>query len=312
MLRKAPPLEAIEVFVAAAGGRSFRAVARDLALSPSAISRRIAALETFLGATLFDRTTQIPTLSAAGRRYLLMVEPAMVAIQRATMQLAGPQDERISVAASHSFASAWLLPRLGELQRDHGIELEIIPTRDFNVLRSGQARFAIWGGNEAPADLAATHLFDAVVTPVAARRLACGRSPPANEHEIPDYTLLSMRTPARLWERWLALAGVHAPELKVREFATLQLAYEAAAAGMGVALGLPLVVEPALEAGRLLACAGAPRSLGESYRLYRSPRLAVTPPEQLFVDWLRLSVGRSMQRFALHAQRPTLDPGLVA
>src|SRR3546814_6001875 len=42
MLRKAPPLEAIEIFVAAAQGDSFRSVARRLALSPSAVSRRIA------------------------------------------------------------------------------------------------------------------------------------------------------------------------------------------------------------------------------------------------------------------------------
>ena len=67
MLRKAPPLESIEVFVAAAKAGSFRAVARDLALSPSAVSRRIAGLEAFLGRALYDRTGPMPRLNADGR-----------------------------------------------------------------------------------------------------------------------------------------------------------------------------------------------------------------------------------------------------
>lgn len=305
MLRRAPPLEAIEVFVAAAPGRSFRAVARDLALSPSAVSRRIAQLEAFLGVTLFDRGAHIPTLSEAGRRYLAMVEPAMAAIQSATTRLATPADARISIAASHSFASAWLLPRLGDLQSELGVELEVIPTRDFNVVRSGEARFAIWGGNEAPDDLIGAHLFDALVTPVTAPRLACGRRLPARDAEVADYTLLTARSPTGLWERWLALAGIHPECVRVREFATLQLTYEAAAAGLGVALGLPLVTEPGLASGRLVACTGTVRSLGESYRLYRSPQRPLSPSEQDFIDWLRGSVDQSVERFEAFAQAGT-------
>lgn len=302
MLRKAPPLEGIEVFVAAARARSFRAVARDLALSPSAVSRRIASLEAFLGVSLFDRADQTQTLSAAGRRYLTMVEPAMSAIQRATTLVGDPGGDRLTVATSHSFASCWLVPRLGELQRLHGLEVEVLPTRDFDVLRSGEARLAIWGGREVPDDFPGEHLFDAQAVPVAAPRLASGALPPATEAEIPQHVLLAVRTPSRLWERWLALAGIHPDRLDIREFATLQLMYEAALAGLGVALGLPLLAESALATGRLVPCTPTPRPLGETYRLYRTPgATSRTRAEQCFGQWLRGSVGESLRRFGTGA-----------
>lgn len=313
MLRKVPPLEGIEVFIAAAHTKSFRAVARDLALSPSAVSRRIASLEAFLGVTLFDRADQTQTLSAAGRRYLALVEPAVGAIQRATTLVGAPEGGRLTVAASHSFATAWLAPRLAELQQNHGLEIEVAPSRDFEVLRSGEAQLAIWGGYNVPDDLTATHLFDAQTIPVAAARLASGQRPPSMEAELPQHVLLSVRSPAQQWERWLALAGVHPDRLEIREFATMQLMYEAAVAGLGVALGTPLLVEPALASGRLLPCTATPRRLGETYRLYRSPGLgAHSAAERRFTKWLHGAVGESLRRFDEFVLSPHAATGSAA
>lgn len=298
MLRKAPPLEGIEVFVAAARAKSFRAVARDLALSPSAVSRRIASLERFLSVSLFDRSDQAQTLSAAGRRYLALVEPAVGAIQRATTLVGEPGAHRLTIAASHSFAAAWIAPRLAELQQDHGLDIEVIPTRDFDVLRSGEAQLAIWGGRDVPDDMTATHLFDARTVPVAAPRLASGRRLPTSEAELPQHVLLAVRTPSRMWERWLALAGLHPDRLEIREFATLQLMYEAAVAGLGVTLGMPLLAEAGLASGRLLPCTPTARPLGDTYRLYRAPgRGPCSPAEQRFTKWLRHAVAESLRRF---------------
>lgn len=144
MLRKTPPLESVEVFVAAAQGRSFRAVARDLALSPSAVSRRIASLEDFLGVRLFDRSGLTPVLNAAGRRYIESVEPGLRAITAATDALAGDHDSRVRVAASHSFVSTWLLPRLPDLLDQTGIDVEPVVGAGFAALTQNQADIGIW------------------------------------------------------------------------------------------------------------------------------------------------------------------------
>ncbi|AHE53380.1 LysR substrate-binding domain-containing protein [Sphingomonas sanxanigenens] len=307
MLRNAPPLESIEIFVAAAHGQSFRAVARKLALSPSAVSRRIAGLEVFLGTALFDRSAPAPVLSAEGRRYLALVEPAIATIRGATVALREGEPERLRIATSHSLAATWLMPRAAALRRDHGLDIDVLPTRSFDALRADEAHLAIWGGLEVPDDMIADHLFEAQLMPVAAPRLADGRLPPTSEAELGDFPLLAVSTPERIWERFLAGAGLFPARLDLRRHATLQLMYEAAVAGAGVGLAMPLVAEPFLNSGRLVPCAAmTPRSIGEIYRIYRPARRAArSSAEHRFAGWLAAEVRHSLDGFAaLAAMRP--------
>jgi DNA-binding transcriptional LysR family regulator len=73
-------LEAV-VSVARLGG--FRAAARELAMSSSALSHAVAALEARLGVRLFNRTTRSVALSAAGEQFVAEVAPALAAIRSA-------------------------------------------------------------------------------------------------------------------------------------------------------------------------------------------------------------------------------------
>lgn len=63
-------LEAMHVFVTVADLHGFAPAARKLRLSPSAVTRLIAALEEHLGARLLQRTTRQVTLTDVGTRYL--------------------------------------------------------------------------------------------------------------------------------------------------------------------------------------------------------------------------------------------------
>lgn len=63
-------LGAMEVFVSVAELRGFALAARRLDLSPSAVTRLVAALEERLGTRLLQRTTRSVTLTDAGARYL--------------------------------------------------------------------------------------------------------------------------------------------------------------------------------------------------------------------------------------------------
>ena len=73
-------LEAV-ITVAAKGG--FRAAARELGISSSALSQQIAALEARLGVRLFNRTTRSVTLSSAGEQFVAEITPALTAIRNA-------------------------------------------------------------------------------------------------------------------------------------------------------------------------------------------------------------------------------------
>src|SRR5580765_8540787 len=63
-------LDAMQAFVAVADLQGFAPAARKLGLSPSAVTRLIAALEERLGARLLQRTTRSVALTDAGARYL--------------------------------------------------------------------------------------------------------------------------------------------------------------------------------------------------------------------------------------------------
>ncbi|MGJ4892194.1 LysR family transcriptional regulator [Bradyrhizobium sp. HKCCYLRH3099] len=63
-------IDAMQAFVTVADLNGFALAARRMKLSPSAVTRLIAALEEHLGVRLLQRTTRSVTLTDAGRRYL--------------------------------------------------------------------------------------------------------------------------------------------------------------------------------------------------------------------------------------------------
>jgi LysR family transcriptional regulator, transcriptional activator for dmlA len=77
----------LEIFVLVAESGGFASAARQLRLTPSAISRRIAILEDRVGVQLLSRTTRKVELTAAGEAYFLKIKPLLAAIGAATRNL---------------------------------------------------------------------------------------------------------------------------------------------------------------------------------------------------------------------------------
>jgi DNA-binding transcriptional LysR family regulator len=106
---------------------NFRAAADELALTQSAVSRQIQALEEEVGVPLFLRHTRAVELTSAGAQLQRAVAPAierMDAAVRLVRQTAGRRSVAITTWAS--FASMWLIPRMEEFQRDNpGIDIRI-------------------------------------------------------------------------------------------------------------------------------------------------------------------------------------------
>ena len=69
-------LDGVEAFLSVARHRSFRKAATELAVTPSAISQAVRALEARIGAALFVRTTRSVGLTEAGERFLVRAKPA--------------------------------------------------------------------------------------------------------------------------------------------------------------------------------------------------------------------------------------------
>ncbi len=83
-----PDHEALATFLAVARHGSFVAAARELGCDASVASRRIQALETQLGAALFQRTTRRVSLSEAGAAYRERLAPLLRQLDEAGREVA--------------------------------------------------------------------------------------------------------------------------------------------------------------------------------------------------------------------------------
>ena len=177
LTRKVPPLEAIEAFIAATRADSFRLAAERLALSPSAFSRRIQALENIVDVQLFDRSGAAVRLTRAGERYRREIAAALDAIRRATVDLRAEQlGGDLRVTTPQSFAISWLIPRLSGFEASWDGSVALRAGRSLKDLHSGRADLAIVA---APADLGGLEsdfLVEVEYAAMAAPRLADGVS----------------------------------------------------------------------------------------------------------------------------------------
>ena len=87
-------LQGMKVFVRVAQRSGFAAAARDLRMSPGAVTKNIAALEEHLGTRLFDRTTRRVGITEAGHLYLERCQECLQAIEDADASVSGPRVRR--------------------------------------------------------------------------------------------------------------------------------------------------------------------------------------------------------------------------
>ncbi|MGV3652406.1 MAG: LysR family transcriptional regulator [Devosia sp.] len=85
---------------------SFRAAARDLGMSTTALSTAIAKLEQRLGIRLFNRTTRSVSLTDAGRALVEKIGPALTDIHDALTAVQSLQETPLGTVRINAFASA--------------------------------------------------------------------------------------------------------------------------------------------------------------------------------------------------------------
>ena len=244
-LRAIPPLTALLAFERAATQLSFRRAARDLALSPSAISHQVRGLEEQFGVKLFVRGARSVRLTADGERYLAKVSVALAALQDAGREmLAQRRDSRseLWISSLLFFTSTILIPALPDFKRRHPeLTLRIEATHQYADFNASRVDVAIRYGREHSTGLKFEPLVQIKGLPVCAPALIKGglQKPTDLSREI----LIHLTTQPRAWPAWLKEAGL--PQLEPRGHLWLDSVpamLEAAEQGLGVTLGMsPLI-----------------------------------------------------------------------
>ncbi|MDO9060258.1 MAG: LysR family transcriptional regulator, partial [Bradyrhizobium sp.] len=135
-------IDAMQAFVAVADLRGFAPAARKLGLSPSGVTRLIAALEDRLGARLLQRTTRSVTLTDAGARYLARIRPILADVEEAEGAVEGERTRpsgRLTVSAPVGFGRLHVSPVMSAwLERYPEVTAELrLSDRMINLVEDG-------------------------------------------------------------------------------------------------------------------------------------------------------------------------------
>jgi DNA-binding transcriptional LysR family regulator len=112
----------MQAFVGVAEQQSFAAAARQLGLSPPAVTRLVAALERHLGAVLLERTTRKVQLSEIGARYLIDCKRLLTELEDVEATVGGAQATptgMLGVTAPVMFGRLFVAPLLTDFLAHH-------------------------------------------------------------------------------------------------------------------------------------------------------------------------------------------------
>src|SRR5215475_15280350 len=115
-------IDAMQAFVTVAELRGFAPAARKLKLSPSGVTRLIAALEERLGARLLQRTTRSVALTDAGARYLERIRRILADVEEAELAAEGERvrpSGRLVVSAPVGFGRLHVSPIVSAYLKRH-------------------------------------------------------------------------------------------------------------------------------------------------------------------------------------------------
>jgi LysR family transcriptional regulator, glycine cleavage system transcriptional activator len=312
--RRLPPLTGLKAFEAAARHLSFTRAAEELYVTQTAISHQIKALEERLGVQLFRRMPRGLLLTEEAQRYLPAVRDAFDLIAAATDRLVVVSASgTLTVSVLPSFASKWLVPRLGRFRAAcPDIDLRISTSSHLVDFSREDVDVGIRMGPGVYPGLRVDRLFGESLVPVCSPELLGGAQPLRRPEDLRHHALLHEDDYAG-WELWLELAGVEgAPVRRGPIFTDGAMVVQAAADGQGVALARRALAAGDLAAGRLVQPFDVSIPHDLAYYLVCPEASAERPKVRRFRDWLLAEAAERAEPAASGMVDPAAGSGYLA
>ena len=289
----------LRAFAAVARHLNFRAASEELALTQSAVSRQIQALEEEVGVPLFLRHTRAVELTGAGSQLMRSVTHTLEQLD-STVRMIRRSAGRKSVAVSTwaSFASMWLITRLEAFQTEYpDIDIRIDATDNLVDMETADVDLALRYAMPETVPQGAVRLFGEQLTPVASPWLLKTGHRLARGEDLAHFALLEASDSHRTqhlewltWRRWLEIH--HLEKIEPRRWMHFNYAHQiaqAALTGQGVALARMPLIADSLASGDLVEILPHMRvDSPMAYWLVVGPRSAARPEIKAFCAWLLL------------------------
>lgn len=292
---------------------SFAAAAKELHVTPAAISHQIKSLEEHLGLKLFRRLTRGLELTRAGQVLQPGLSDGFERLGEAIAELhMVNEDGALAVSVPSSFATRWLAPRLHRFVGAHP-DLDVRINASTRLIDPGSGEAApgdpLGGSPVEDADIVVRFgtgdypgfrvdkLLQVAVTPMCSPRLLQGGHPLRSPIDLTQHVLIRdnlLYDDGRpLWDAWFEAAGLTGMDTTHGlRFSHAMLALEAAADGMGVALGMGVLAGSDLASGRLVAPLQLSLPLKFAYYVVSGADTADRGDVVAFRNWLLAEAAR--------------------
>ncbi len=248
----------METFARVVESGSFSRAARDLHMTPSAVSKMIGRLEDRLGVRLLSRTTRKLSLTEEGRAFYQRVTPILAEVEEAeeTVSLSTAEARGVlKVNSSTAFGQYQIVPLIpGILEKYPSLQVQLTMTDSIvNLVEEGYD-VSVRIGTLTDSSLIARKLGVAHRVLVAAPSYLERHGRPTCPEDLKDHECLKLSIPTSLnkWE-FTTADGPRTVEVKGRFEADNAIAlHEAALAGIGLFRAASFVVGDDIKAGRLV------------------------------------------------------------
>ena len=281
----------IEVFVAVADAGSFARAGERMRLSPPAVTRAISALESRLGARVFNRTTRRLTITDVGQRFLESARRALSDLDAAEKEAIGasatPQGH-LTVTASVTFGRIALLPVICDFltQYPHLKATALLLDRVANLVEEG-IDVAVRIGQLPDSSLIAKRIGAVHRVLVASPRYLARHGTPASPVDLRDHSvigftgLLPNRELRFMNDQRLGSVSLK-PAFEINDAAA---AIKAAELGRGITVALSYMVSDQIRGGRLAPILDAFAPAPEPVHLVYPQARLIAPKIRAFIDF---------------------------
>lgn len=287
--RVLPSLQALVCFEAAARLESFSRAAESLHVTHGAVSRAVRVLEEDLDVQLFARRNRRVFLSLDGQRLAEAVQQGFDRISSVCREFRERDRETVlTLSCEPTLMMRWLIPNMPSLQSQlPELELRLVAASG-PALREGIDMAIRRDDVQWSADVEATYLFSERVGPVCSPEYV-SRFFEARQgaHSVKDSApLLHTKTRPDAWRTWETLNFCARSGRAVEKtFEHFYFSLQAAAAGIGVAIGPWQLVRREIESGFLAAPMGFVEDSSAYYLLSRKP-IEESKAARMVRDWL--------------------------
>jgi LysR family glycine cleavage system transcriptional activator len=278
-------LKALEAF--ARLGTVWEAAA-ELGLTRSAVSHRLAMLETILGFEVASRSGKGIALTPRGRRYARDVQRSLILLADAHEEGSSkPIEGSLRVSSTAGFASMWLCNHIASFHAEYpNLRLQIVTSRELDEAADRDVDLFIAFGEGNWPKHTVQHLYDVDFLPMCSPALQNTLGGLGQPQDVLRFPLLHLQQWDD-WRQWLAANGVDFPQRRPGIcFSDMMLVLTAAIAGQGIMMGDEITCAGALAAGQLVSPFSTKIKSRGGYYLLRSRQQRPSPAMLAFTRWL--------------------------